>query len=155
MTSADFNKMITEFEKAYDVILKGKLAASPLFQKAKDKIRSNDSRYFFKLEAVQHEQRAAREAFRIISALPEYIYEKALARYNCKKIDYYYYLIRRVIDTQEAQSQHCDKAGIVIKLVQYDDMIQVMKNTKPVIVLDERKKIDLSQMEIGFQSQKR
>lgn len=94
------------------------------------------------------EQGKVRQARKLIFSLPETVYEKALRWYKSKMLDYYYYLIRYVLDTFEKESKYCYKPKIKEKIAFYHQMTNALSINKPLFVRSEQKLIILNQLSL-------
>jgi hypothetical protein len=95
----------------------------------------------FQQAASDIEQGRLRKARNDVTNLPEPIYEKSLRWYNSKVKDYYYYLIRYVLDSFEYKVMYCGKAGLEEDLSLYLAMFHALDCNKPDIVLDARQPV--------------
>lgn len=74
------------------------------------------------------------QARQLVTALPEQVYEKSCRHYDATRHDYFYYLIRFVHDSIDADSVHSTKPSIRASLALYAEMMQLLKATKPTTI---------------------
>ena len=83
-----------------------------------------------------------------VHALPWRLYEAALMRCESKHKDYYYYLIRFVFDSFEAESAYCQKPRLTVNLARFERKLQRL--SPPMVVAMDCGYLDLSQAELNF-----
>ena len=79
-------------------------------------------------------QGRCREAKAHILSLPEPVYELALDWYTKEHKDYYYYLVRYVLDSFEYKVMYCHKAGLEEHLASYGELLESLSAHKPTKV---------------------
>lgn len=77
-------------------------------------------------------------ARQLITELPESIYEKALSRYKSKIADYYFYLIRFVLDRIELESVYTQKAGMKNDVYASGMMVEILRSSAATSVFEDR-----------------
>jgi hypothetical protein len=71
------------------------------------------------------------EARRRIAGLDEASYELALDWYDNEHKDYYYYLVRHVLDTFETESRYCQKEKLEKSLLKYQQKLALLCHDPP------------------------
>lgn len=91
---------------------------------------------------------SCRQARLAITSLPEPVYELALDWYDNENKNYYYYLVRFVLDSFEYKVMYCHKAGLDESLALYREMIDSLSDKKPTAVFVKGELLDFNQLEL-------
>lgn len=76
-------------------------------------------------------QGRCRQAKSVVSNLPEPAYELALGWYTNEHKDYYYYLVRYVLDSVDYKVMYCGKAKAEKSIARYGQLLESLSRSRP------------------------